>query len=276
MTNENVSSAEVTAYMRSQKPNLTHDNLSHHLVSKAGIKKHHEFVDGMNYPLGTRKIMARAGFFYEQALQLLKSGHYDSCISLASGFSMLTSLLANQTSNVIYYDVDLPHMVTERKKRINEAEFFSTLTLNQTKLKAIDLTHIEQFNFQEVFNDCKRPLFILEGITYFLPPQILTLILQQITRFNSSAIILDYWPENSVEISAVFKRIVPQLKGFIAEDLNDFFLTAEQIDFLQKHYQKTTDLSILEVDELLSKQLDEPSVLTDQNDVFPIRIIVAS
>lgn len=275
MTNENISSAEVTAYMRSQKPELTHDNLSHHLVSKAGIKKHHEFVDGMNYPLGTRKIMARAGFFYEQALQLLQSGNYDSCISLASGFSMLTSLLSNQTSEITYYDADLPHMLTEREKRINEAEFFSTLTLNQTKLKAIDLTHIKQLDFQEMFNDCKRPLFILEGISYFLPNEILTLILQQITRFNGSAIILDYWPENSIEISAIFKRIMHQLKGFVAEDINSF-LTAEQINFLQENYKKVTNLSILEVDELLSKQLDEPSVLTDQNEVFPIRIIVAS
>ena len=274
MRDENVSSAEVTAYMRSQKPNLTHDNISHHLVSEAGIKKHHEFVDGMDYPLATRKIMARAGYFYEQALALLKSNNYDSCISLASGFSLLTQLLSKQMPKITYYDVDLPHMITERNKRIKESGIFSEQELERTKTKSIDLTEINEINLQEVFADCKKPLFILEGITYFLPEAILTSLLQKITQFNGSAIILDYWPEDSLEISAILKRIMSQLKGFIAEDFNSF-LTAEHIKLLTEHYQDVTQLSILEVDSLLSAQLNEEPELTDQNQVFPIRTLVA-
>jgi O-methyltransferase involved in polyketide biosynthesis len=274
MTDENVSSAEVTAYMRSQKPDLTHDKISGKLVSEAGIRKYYDFVEGMDYPLATRKIIVRAGYFYEQALALLQTDNYDSCISFASGFSLLLNLLAEKTANIAYYDVDLPHMIEERIKRIKKSNIFSREQLKQVNTKSLDLTQINQIDLQDIFPDCKKPLFILEGITYFLPEEIVTAILKLIFKFNGSAIILDYWPVNSLEISAIFKRIMHQLKGFIAENLNSF-LTKKQVNLLKQHYAQVEDLSILEADELLSKNVNEQPELIDQNEVFPIRILMA-
>ena len=274
MSNDNVSSAEVTAYMRSQYPELTHDKISEKIVSDAGIKKHFEFIEGMDYPLATRKIAVRAGYIYEQASHLLATGDYDSCISLASGFSLLLHLLSKQHPNVECYDVDLPHMIVEREARIEEARIFSDEELHQVNVKSIDLTQIDTLNLQEVFSDCKKPLFILEGISYFLPEKIVSSVLQQITEFKDSAIIVDYWPDNSLEISAIFKRIMHQLKGFIAEDVNSF-LKAEQIDTLHGHYQYVEDISILQADEMLSKKINQKPLLINQDEVFPIRIMVA-
>ena len=276
MSEQNVSSAEITAYMRSQEPILTHDHLSAHLVSPEGIQKYHDFVDGMNYPLATRKIMVRAGYFYEQALSLLESGQYDSCISFASGFSLLTYFLAKAASKSIkFYDTDLENILLLRNQRIQEKRaLFDANIIASINNKVLDISTLSTCSLQEVFPDCKRPLFIIEGLTYFLDRDTVTILLQQIMRFEKSAVILDYWPENSLEISAIFKRTMQQLKGFIAEDLKSF-LIPKKIDLLREHYPNISDISILDVDALLSKKNGQNRVLIDQNDVFPIRILIA-
>lgn len=118
---KDVSSAEITAIYRSAIPELSGDTLSEKLVSTAGSERAAEFIEKYNYPLVNRKISVRAGYFLSEATRLLASGHYDSCISLASGFSLLTYYIADKNinhSHVKYFDTDLPHMIAERAKRI--------------------------------------------------------------------------------------------------------------------------------------------------------------
>ena len=276
MADDHVSSAEITAYMRSQKPAMSHDSLSAQLVSEAGYQKFLEFTEGFNYPLGTRKIIARAGYFYEEAKQLLATGNYDSCISFASGFSLLTYLLAESASDHIqFYDIDLPNMLEVRKQRIDAIKQDLNITvLDRLQTQPLDVNTIEQVDLSQLFPNCHHPLFIVEGLTYFLTQDVVTALLKQITSYKDSALILDYWPEDALEISAILKRILSQLPGFIAEDLQSLLLP-QQINILQQAYAHFSDKNICEVDSLLSTKLGEKPLLIDQNEVFPIRIIKA-
>ena len=273
---QNISSAEITAYMRSQQPELSRDNVSYHLVSDAGFEKFYEFVEGMQYPLATRKIFIRAGYFYQQALRLLQTGQYDSCISIASGFSMLTYQLARVVSTEIqFYDTDLPHMLALRQARIEQNQtHFDMEILQRMTHQSLDATALEEQSLKSLFPNCKRPLFIIEGLLYFLEPTAVTRLLNEITSYEKSAVLLDYWPENGLAISAILKRIICQLKGFIAEDIQ-CFLTSKQLQLLHERYKKISDISILEADTLLSEQHNQLPELLDQNEVFPIRILVA-
>lgn len=67
MSNENISSAEMTAYWRCKYPLISQDSLSFHLASKNGVEKAHQFEEKYNYPLVARKVSVRAGWFFDQA-----------------------------------------------------------------------------------------------------------------------------------------------------------------------------------------------------------------
>ena len=63
----------------------------------------------------------RAGWCQKQAIKLILTKQYDACISLGSGFSLLTYHVANQTSrvqNIRFVDVDLKEIISERSARI--------------------------------------------------------------------------------------------------------------------------------------------------------------
>lgn len=89
----NTSSAELTAHYRCAFPELSHDSISQLLAPDTSAKA---FIEKYHYELAPRKISVLAGFFLDQATELLNSGKYDSVISFASGFSMLTYLIAQQ------------------------------------------------------------------------------------------------------------------------------------------------------------------------------------
>src|SRR3989338_9366545 len=86
---KDISSAEITAVYRCAIPGLSRDTLSEKLASPAGKERAAAFIAKYNYPLVNRKISLRAGYFLSEATRLLSSGQYDSCISFASGFSLL-------------------------------------------------------------------------------------------------------------------------------------------------------------------------------------------
>lgn len=273
---QNISSAEITAYLRSQEPALSQDDVSYLLASDVGIHKAHQLLEDMSYPLMQRKIVARTGYFYQQALRLLKTGRYASCISIASGFSMLTYLLAqNVSSDIQFVDTDLPPMLAERQRRIEQHKtHFDSAVLQRLNHQALDITSLNTQSLTSLFPNCQRPLFIVEGVLYFLEPKVVNQLFEQITAYSHSAVLLDYWPENALEISAIFKRIVGQLKGFIAEEIQGL-LTSPQAKLLNENYTSIVDISILEAEALLSQAYGQSPELLDQNDVFPIRILVA-
>src|SRR3989338_2926077 len=121
----NISSAEMTAYWRSLFPQFSEDLVSLKLASSSGISKAKEFETKFSYPLVGRKVSVRAGFILENIIRLLSSGKYDSCISFASGFSLLTHVAAQKLAekgidDITFIDSDLPNMADERKKRIEK------------------------------------------------------------------------------------------------------------------------------------------------------------
>ncbi len=68
---EEVSSAEITAVYRCAIPELSSDRHSINLVSPAGKEKAAAFIAKYDYPLVTRKISLRAGYFLSEAVRLL-------------------------------------------------------------------------------------------------------------------------------------------------------------------------------------------------------------
>lgn len=279
---KDISSAEMTAYWRSLYPKYSHDNASVKLASSSGITKAHEFEKKFDYPLIGRHVSVRAGFIFETASSLLSTHRYDACISLASGFSLLNYYLAEKhckQDNIAYIDTDLQHMIVDRKRRIDSLFNTSVITkdiLNRVKLQGLDLEEVskEKISFKDIFPAYKKPLFIIEGVIYFLSQSCVSWCLDNIASFEHAACIFDYWPNDGVTSSLCFKRVIDSLTGFIPENIKSLWSHA-QIQELDKKFSLVHDYSLANIESEMSKKHHEPSLFVDQNRFFPVRFIVA-
>jgi hypothetical protein len=285
MPNDNkindVSSAEITAVYRCAHPELSGDTLSEKLASAAGKKRAADFIAKYNYPLVNRKISLCAGYFLSEANRLLTSGQYDSVISFASGFSLLTYYIAlkNETRKEIkYYDTDFAHMIDERNQRINGiSHLLNADALKRIRTKAFDIEKAYQENrtLKEAFPDCHRPIFIADGVSYFLSPGCVDWFIEQMGSYEQSAAMLYYWPKNMPELSSLFARVFSDLnKGMILETLKSFWDETTLAKF-KKQFPNTSDWSLAEVDKMLSRASVPPvePMLHDTNEYFPVRLI---
>ncbi len=271
----------MTAYWRSLYPNFSHDPNSKLLASSQGIAKAKEFEERFEYPLVARKVSVRAGYILQEAKRLLKTGQYDACISLASGFSLLTYCIADElgslSDKIKFYDVDLPHMLAEREKRISS---LTDRILNPHWVLKIhnvpaDLEKLYQENcsFRDLFV-CKRPLFIIEGVIYFLSESCVNWIIDSIHSFENSAMICDYWPEGGTQESACFKRVVDSMKDFIPETIKSFW-DEKSICEISSRFQSIEIREIADIERQMSDEVGQHSEFTDPNLFFPVRFMTA-
>lgn len=281
MQNENISSAEMTAYWRSKYPKLSHDLLSKQLSSPQGVEKASQFEAKYNYPLIGRKVSARAGWFLNEAVSLLKTGHYNSCISFGSGFSLLTYYISKQTfhiKNLKFLDVDLEDIISARIKRISsiDNELFESLALGRISILALNLESAYQSGkkFTDFFGVNQDPVFIIEGIIYFLSKECVHWIFDGIQSYKNYAILFDYWPDNAPSISQCFKRSLNTLNDFIPEQTRGL-LSSNEISLLC-HKSKITQVSLQEVENTFSIKNEENPQLLDQNTFFPVQLVTVT
>jgi hypothetical protein len=284
MTSENenkptdVSSAELTANYRCAFPELSGDKLSLLLSSDAGRLLAENFIAKYNYPLVTRKISVCAGYFLQEATRLIQTGLYDSIISFASGLSLLTYLIAkkNPQFSGVFFDTDFPYMIEQRNERIaaiaDKALDSKILKKLQSMAFDIEAAYRENRALEKIFPNCKRPIFILDGVSYFLSPGCVDWLLQQMGSYDCSAVTLYYWPENMFERSALFSRVFKDLnKGMIKEELKSFW-NANTLAKLQKYFPIVSDLALEAVETQMVNDASECQ-LVDPNTFFPVRLV---
>jgi hypothetical protein len=278
--NENISSAEMTAYWRCRYPSMSGDTLSETLATPEGIKKAIEFEQKYNYPLVGRKVSVRAGWCLKEATQRLLTGKYDACISLGSGFSLLTYYVAlaiePQNLEIKFFDIDLPEIINQRKRRIANLPVTSTnlSIIKKIIMMAIDLEAAYQQgrNFSSLFPTCKAPVFIIEGIIYFLTKNCAQWIYDGISSYKNSAVVFDYWPQESINESACFKRVIDSLNNFIPEQIRGFISHKELAKLCRSHVIKDIDLQDAEKE--LSEKTKEPVQLKNKDEFIPVRLAV--
>lgn len=275
-TNQPVSSAELTALWRSLYPSISHDDLSKHLVSDEAKRQSDSFIEMHQYPLVARKISARAGYIFNEAKRLINAYDCDSVVSFACGYSMMGFLLSQAVDKEVrVIDTDLPEMLLDRQQRLSCLPLDAGQQAQLSKVKHlvfdIEKAASENISLPHFFKDCKRPVVILEGITYFLKPQTRDWLISALMKWDNACLILEYWPENALEISAKIKNSFSiDLRKNFKETLKSFMLD-EYIKTLGEHYS-ATDIGVGEAEAILSKAVSETPQLIDQNEYYPIRI----
>lgn len=276
----NISSSEMTAHWRSIDPEFSGDNISKKLSSANGILRAHQFEEKYSYPLVGRKVSVRAGWCLEQALELFSTKKYDSCISLGSGFSLLTYLIARNVlnnQNINFIDVDLPEILNERNLRIQDLgnnENLETSILERLTTLAMDLeySYNKGDKFEDIFGTNKSPVFILEGIIYFLSRDCVRWIFKEISKFKNHAVIFDYWPYDALEKSECFRKMFDSLNRFIPEQIKGL-LDENELNYLCGN-AIVKNISLQEVENSKSFMKGESPRLIDLNEFIPVRFSV--
>lgn len=275
-----VSSAELTALWRCAFPEISHDNLSHLLVSNEAKKQSQAFIQKHDYPLIGRKISARAGHIFNQAVAMIQQHQCDSVISFASGYSLLGLLIAQHCrQDIQVYDTDLPHILCDRQARMQSLvlspDVQETLTRCHHLPYDIEKAAAQKQPVSAPFAACKRPVIILEGITYFLQPATRDWFINDLIQWKRACLIIEYWPENALEISLKLKQSFD--KGLISdfkEPLESLW-TDDLIDQL-KSTRHCLDIGIGEAEKLLSSRVKQQHQLRKQEEFYPNRILTAS
>lgn len=272
------SSAEMTAFWRAQEPEISGDQASQQLTTSLGRAKAKEFEIRFNYPLCKRKIAVRAGFFLSEAVRLLDTKKYDSCISLASGFSFLTYYILKKINhklpNIKFIDTDLFDIIKERQERQKKLDSNTFKLLQKIELRILDLEEAckNGKKLQDLFIGCKQPLFLIEGVIYFLSPKCVNWLFDEIANYPNAAFIMDYWPEEGIKKSKCFAEAITKLKGFMREEVVSFFVPgfwsiSGKKDLMQGFTIKR-EISIQEAEKELVNNDDLK--LIEQNEFFPV------
>jgi O-methyltransferase involved in polyketide biosynthesis len=283
--NADISSAEMTAYWRSfNVDTISGDNLSHKLATTNGINQAKAFEKKYNYPLVSRKVEVRARFFLDNAVHLLKTGNYDSCISLASGFSLLTYYIfkktGNLTSSIEFIDTDIDKIIEPRKKRLKclvETKQIEEISLRiKQEILDLEMAANKKLSLKEVFPSCKNPLFIIEGVIYFLSTTCVEWLMREIKKYNNSALIFDYWPEEGIHQSKFFERTVTDLRGFMKENIvsffNEGFWGEQNFPHLMHSFKTEKNIPI----DTAEKELAGPfeTKLNNPDEFFPVKLYI--
>jgi hypothetical protein len=281
----NISSAEMTALWRSEYE-ISKDKLSKNITTSEGKRLADQFISKYHYPIVSRKVSVRARFFLDKAILLLRSRKYDSCISFASGFSLLLYLLLLETYEDIpalkFIDTDLTDIIKERSDRLKNFSDIEVLSLlRKIELQALDLENAcqEKRHLKDIFPSFLNPIFIIEGVIYFLSAKCVTWLFQEISSYENAAIILDYWPEEGTDQSKCFEHTVQELKGFMKENVVSFFNSGfwgkENFGKLINKFPFFNDISLMVYENNLAIENNEKPLLINKDEFFPVQLFIA-
>lgn len=272
MDDQLLSSAEMTAYWRSQEPEISGDTLSAKLVSPSGIQLAKQFENDV-YPNVTRHLTIRNRYFQSRILKLLSTHQYDSCFSLGSGLSLLTYYLALQTTSKIrFYDFDIPEMIEFREERIKSLNGeLQSRAMHKISTIGLDIEQAsnQDQNFCEIMPKVNSPIIIMEGITYFLSSESIKWIFDSIEQYKTIAFVFDYWPDYAANVSDVFNRAFKFIKNSVKENIK-LQLSRNDILELIGPYKLHEDMEVREVE----TEFVDSTLMGDMNNIFPARFAV--
>jgi O-methyltransferase involved in polyketide biosynthesis len=267
-----LSSAEMTAYWRSQEPDLSGDWLSGRLSSQAGRKLADEFRDRV-YPLVERHLAIRNRFFKSRVTRLLDRGVFDACISLGSGLSLLTSYLAAESANTVrFYDLDEPAMYEVRQQRLQLVEReFDPSVWRRIECLSFDLEEAVYAGrrLSEIVPGVHAPIVLIEGLLYFLGKCCIQRIFEWGKDFAVAAFVFDYWPDDAPRKSPVFRNTVRFLASSITEDVQ-VLMGATELRELIHPWQLQEDVEISEVE----PEFTSPALMNSVEGIVPAHLAV--
>ncbi|MBU4484181.1 class I SAM-dependent methyltransferase, partial [bacterium] len=202
-------SAQGVAYLRSLEEDLSGDTLAKYFVAEDGVALANEWLK--LYPGVGREICIRNRYIEDKISEYINDRGINQVMNIAAGLNTFPYRHPDSFGLQRYAELDLPKMIDFKK------EFISRLVDDGVIEKlhpSVQYVPIDLLSDELEFNvegwDWNRPtMFILEGISYYVPFDKLKNIINKLSQLSSkgSVIVMDYFLKNASK-KKVFDKIM--------------------------------------------------------------------
>ncbi|MEZ4703714.1 MAG: class I SAM-dependent methyltransferase [Bdellovibrionota bacterium] len=263
---------ETTAYYRCSDPELSLDQYSQRLCTKEGVEKAQQIQRDV-YPAVSRHICVRARHFYETIKIVLAMHDVDAVISLGSGFSLLTYYLSEDFPRVQFIDSDVATVLKARKDRIRELQKYFGPQILHVEQKIFDVSKLAKAKGEiKNFFPYKKPLFVMEGMSYYLTSKELQWLFDSFHQYNQFFCMYDYWP-STARRSLIFNKMISLIENQEAGEAQITVVKPEDFQKMEGAVHLVEDKGL---DEIEKKWARQPYELEDPNETVPSRFRVIS
>lgn len=204
-------SAQGVAYLRTIEETLSGDTLACHLVDDEARGIAEQWLQA--YPEVARQVSLRGRYIEDIASRSIEQGGTRQAINIAAGLNTFPYRHPAASRLIRYAELDSEPMI-QTKRRLFEPlvkRGIARLLPNQLLYVPINLAAEDleaTFNRMD-WNWHEPTFFIFEGISYYLPLNILKRTLATLSRRSAkgSIVAMDYFPAR-VESTEVFRRVM--------------------------------------------------------------------
>lgn len=242
-------SAFLVNELRARNPSLSLDRYAHLWVNDR-TKEICRTYDEEVYPDDEVALGLRNRFFLNLIEDFFEKSHEGVFVNLGAGFTNYPFLVNSLIDAV---EVDLPHVISYKKKKLEEFESSAAIPDRSVNLLDADFNNISSVHELEKkltnYVDKRRSFFLLEGLTYYLKNSSFNLLIRTITRIQDSDSILamDFWPPH-LENHRTCKRF----RDFLEKRLN---YKNESYNFIEPSLLKQiSEYKIIQLTDVLHQQ----------------------
>lgn len=210
-------SALGVAYLRQVEESISKDSLAKYFTNDDARRTAEGWLK--DYPQVARQVALRGRYIEDIASHYIEDRGFLQVVNVAAGLNTFPYRYSHASKLRRYAELDQPQMLDFKKQTISDL-----MDQGVIKKPAFELLCVPTNLFDEKISASLNhvgwnwnlpTIFIVEGISYYLPANILTSLITDIQNYSQSgsAIIMDYFPDR-VQTTPVFKKVM----GDIAKD----------------------------------------------------------
>lgn len=262
-------SAQAVCYLRAIEEEVSRDSLAKYFVEEDGRRLAQVLLS--IYPGVDRQIAIRSRYFEDKILEFAKKDGIKQIVNIAAGMNTTPHRHSVAPEIEAYAELDLPEMINYKKARIGDLIEKGVIYPVDIDIQYIPVDLLVDdlyWKLKEMKWDWMRPnIFILEGISYYLPLDVLTNVLKGINKIsaNRSVVIMDYF-----NYEAAGKDVFEKAMNAIAEvggELTFTYLSRMEKEKLFKDFKTVSDRLTQDIEKEYcpdSRVLDVVSIITIQ------------
>lgn len=242
-------SAQACAYLRALEEDLSRDILAKYFVDDEGCRLGEAWLEC--YPGVARDVSLRSRYIEDVAAKFIEDKKIGQMVNIAAGINTFPYRHPSAKKLGRYAELDLPGMLEYKRSCI--ADMLEKGIIEETQVR-VDYTPTnligEGFKGDLArmnINWNKPTIFVMEGISYYLTPELILQTLGIVSKFaaKGSVIVMDYFP-------AILKEgaLLHRMMGLVTDRGDDYItgLNAGELKKLFKGYKIECDTAIPDIE----------------------------
>lgn len=174
---------------------------------------------------------ARTLWLDELTYRCISKG-FKQVVILGAGLDTRAYRMKFDQSDVTFFEVDKPAVISNKRDLIKTAKLHEAIYVSCDFTK----TDLRECLFEKGFNSAENTLFILEGLTYYLPQDVLDKLIEEIGSIGKSGdyIAMDYLIRNAFENPDKYQGLQDMMSTVAKKD--EPWLSSLPLDTAEKYF----------------------------------------